>query len=150
MRPAAAIILVIGMIIAAWMIYSGVVSERFRGEAGMKVVGVKILESVGMSRVADKPRIEYVWSGESVIVTFLEDSPNPCYRHRLGGVERLDSTININLVLEKTSEVCIQVLGTVKTKLLIGPVEPSTKIVINGLEIVLYPHTTPRTQANND
>ncbi len=137
MRLAATLILLTGIIIAAYMIYTGIVSERFRSGMELKVMEVRILESVGMNRMADEPRIEYAWSGDNVIITFLEDAPNPCYKHELRKAEKLDSTVSITLELKETSEVCIQVLGMVRTKLLIGPIQPSTKIIINGEEVIL-------------
>ena len=124
-------------VIAASLIYLSIMNVAEPVEGGVEKVKVEVIESVGMVRVAGEPRISYSWRGENVVVVFLEDAPNPCYKHELNEVKRNGMNLEVNLKLKPIPKRCVQVLGTVKTKLLIGPAQPQMKITINGLDIVL-------------
>ena len=74
------------------------------------------------------------------MVSFEEPVANPCYRHVIEEVEVIQGEplrIIVKLRLEKTSEVCIQCLGLVETRLRIGRLSDGAVITVNGLEIAV-------------
>jgi len=101
-------------------------------------VSVTILDSRGRCGEGE-PAVRLLESeGGYIVVGFEEPVANPCHRHVIREVEVVPgepSKIIVKLKLEKTSEVCVQCLGIVETRLRIGPVEEGAVILVNGLEL---------------
>ncbi len=108
-------------------------------------LGITIVESVGRCGQVESPSLKVVGiekKGDGLIVTLVyrESVPNPCYRHHV--IESIltlshPPTLYITLGLEATSEICIQCLGFVETKLQTDILPAGTKIVVNGLSITV-------------
>ncbi len=108
-------------------------------------LGITILESVGRCGQVESPSLEVVGieqRGDGFIVTLVyrESVPNPCYRHHIIKSILTSSyppTLYITLGLEATSEICIQCLGVIETKIQIDILPAGTVIVINGWKVTV-------------
>jgi len=123
---AALLIIVLGL--AIWMF----------SEKSSEAISVSILESAGRCGAGSSELSLVRYDGEYVEVVFKEPANTPCYSHVIKGVKisrDLHPRIEISLELKKTSEVCIECLGIVETRLKIGPIERGSEIVVNGLAI---------------
>ncbi len=107
---------------------------------------VSVLGSRGSPGMLEEPQISYIRVEDYVLVIYREQASVPCYRHVVAEtkiLERWPPIIDITLELERTSEICIEVIAVIESVLRVGPLDgpdampDGTDIVVNGLRIVV-------------
>ena len=134
------LMIVVSVVLALALVGLATLSLQLSTQKPQAGISVSILDSRGRCGEGE-PAVKLLESeGEYVVVGFEEPVANPCYRHVIEEVEVIQGEplrIIVKLRLEKTSEVCIQCLGLVETRLRIGRLSDGAVITVNGLEIAV-------------
>ena len=97
---------------------------------------VKISSSAATCGVAQGLKLTVGVGYNELLIIVREGAPDPCYRHKLQWYELdMDKRIlSIALDLERTSQICVQCLAVVETKIRAGPLpEGEWTVIVNGV-----------------
>ena len=118
----------IAFIKGPWMI-------MVEGVLGLKgETRVMLLGSSGGCSTLLKSELSVVVKGRSVLATYSEQRPTPCFRFVLRSYRIEGHIIRVWLDVEPTSKICVECIGAIRGELLIGPLEPgSYTLCVNGV-----------------
>ncbi len=95
---------------------------------------VMLLGSSGGCGTLLKPELNVEVKGRSILATYSEQRPTPCFRFVIRSYRIEGRTVKVWLDFESTSKFCVECIGIIKGKLLIGPLEPgSYTLCVNGI-----------------
>ncbi len=112
------------------------ISSLPAGEA-RSVFEVKVKETESSCLSSNASRYEVGVGYNTILIVYGEQVPNPCFRHKIEWweLDRDKKVLRIILGLKEPDKVCIQCLGYIKTKILVGPLpEGEWTIIVNGKE----------------
>ena len=106
-------------------------------EKGRSIFEVKIKETESSCLSGNASRYEVGVGYNTILILYGEQVPNPCFRHKIEWweLDKDKKVLRIVLGLKEPDKVCIQCLGYIKTKILVGPLpEGEWTIIVNGRE----------------